>query len=93
MKLISRLATAETRIQRRQRHTLIVVQDGGGDDDLYRGDGTTYTLAELERMSNAGWNVIRIVYADEDSTITGETRRKITFDPTGETGAVDAAAD
>jgi hypothetical protein len=84
MKLISRLATAETRIQRRQRRTLIVVQDGGDDDDLYRGDGVTYTLAELERMSNAGWNVIRIVYADEDSTITGETRRKITFDPTGE---------
>lgn len=85
MKLTSRLAQAETRIQRRQRRTLIVMQDSA-DDDLYRGNGQQFSLAELERMSNAGWSIIRIVYADDDSTITGETRRQIVFDPTGETG-------
>lgn len=85
MKLTSRLAQAETRIQRRQRRTLIVMQDND-DANLYHAHGETYTLAELERLSESGWHIIRIVYADEDSTITGETRRQIVFDPTGETG-------
>ena len=85
MKLINRLAQAETRIARRQRRTLIAMQDND-DANLYHAHGETYTLADLERMSNAGWHIIRIVYSDDDSTIAGETRRQIVFDPTGETG-------
>ena len=85
MKLNNRLAQAETRIARRQRRTLIAMQDND-DANLYHAHGETYTLAELERLSNAGWHIIRIVYSDEESTIAGETRRQITFDPTGETG-------
>lgn len=85
MKLNNRLAQAETRIARRQRRTLIAMQDNS-DADLYHAHGVTYTLAELERLSESGWHIIRIVYSDEESTIAGETRRQITFDPTGETG-------
>lgn len=85
MKLNNRLAQAETRIARRQRRTLIAMQDND-DANLYHAHGVTYTLAELERLSESGWHIIRIVYSDEESTIAGETRRQITFDPTGETG-------
>ena len=87
MKLNNRLAQAETRIARRQRRTLIAMQDND-DANLYHAHGETYTLATLERLSESGWHIIRIVYADEDSTIAGETRRQIVFDPTGETGTV-----
>lgn len=85
MKLNNRLAQAETRIQRRQRRTLIAMQDND-DATLYHSHGETYTLADLERLSESGWHIIRIVYADEESVIAGETRRQIVFDPTGETG-------